>query len=100
MAVITFRSNYGTYNVTRAVLACEPEVNSEGTTTQNVVIFETNDQQEAVSIVGKTLFLAANGHKFQSSYDVQRRTSLKPSARKQYASLLKHGYSPNIELIY
>ena len=100
MAVITFRSNYGTYNVTRAVLACEPEVNSEGTTTQNVVIFETNDQQEAVSIVGETLFLAANGHKFQSSYDGQLRTSLKPSARKQYASLLKQGYSPNIELIY
>ena len=100
MTVTTFRSNYGSWNVTRAVLACEPEVNSEGTTTQNVVIFETTDQQEAVSIVGKTLCLTASGHKFQSSYDGQRRTSLKPSARKQYASVLKQGYSPNIELIY
>ena len=100
MTVITFRSSYGTYNVTRAVLACEPEVSKDGTTTQNVVIFETTDQTETVSIVGKTLFLQADGHTFEASYDGQRRTSLKPSARKQYASVLKQGYSPNIELIY
>lgn len=100
MTVTTFRSSYGSYNVTRAVLACKPEVNREGTTTQNVLIFETTDQQEAVTIVGKTLFILANGHTFQSSYDGQRRTSLKPSARMQYASALKQGYSPSIELIY
>ena len=100
MTVTTFRSNYGSWNVTRAVLACEPEISKEGTTTQKVVIFETTDQQEAVSITGKTLFILANGHKFQSSYDGQRRTSLKPCARKQYASALKQGYSADIELIY
>jgi hypothetical protein len=50
MTVTTFRSNYGSWNVTRAVLACEPEISAEGTTTQKVVIFETTDQQEAVSI--------------------------------------------------
>jgi len=100
MTVTTFRSNYGSYNVTRAVLACKPEINNEGTKTQNVVIFETTDQQEAVSIVGKTLFLQANGHTFASSYDGQRRTSLKPCARRQYANLLNQGYSPDIELIY
>jgi len=100
MAITTFRSNYGPWNVTRAVLACKPEVSKEGTTTQRVVIFETTDQQEAVSITGKTLFMLANGHKFQSSYDGQRRTLLKPRARKQYASVLKQGYSPIIELIY
>jgi hypothetical protein len=54
MTVTTFRSNYGSWNVTRAVLACEPEISKEGTTTQKVVIFETTDQQEAVSITGKT----------------------------------------------
>lgn len=100
MAITTFRSSYGSYSVTRAVLACKPEVNAEGTTTQNVIIFETTDQTETVSIVGKTLFLAADGHTFESSYSGQRRTSLKPSARKQYASVLKQGYSPNIDLIY
>jgi hypothetical protein len=100
MTVTTFRSNYGSYNVTRAVLACKPEINNEGTTTQDVVIFEATDQQEAVSIVGKTLFVLANGHTFESSYDGQRRTSLKPCARRQYASVLKQGYSPDIELIY
>jgi hypothetical protein len=100
MTVTTFRSNYGSWNVTRAVLACEPEISKEGTTTQKVVIFETTDQQEVVSITGKTLFILANGHKFQSSYDGQRRTSLKPCARKQYASALKQGYSADIELIY
>lgn len=100
MTVTTFRSSYGTYNVTRAVLACEPRVSDEGTTTQDVLIFETTDQTETVSIVGKTLFLQADGHTFESSYDGQRRTSLKPSARNQYASALKQGYSPNIELIY
>ena len=100
MTVTTFRSSYGTYNVTRAVLACQPEISAEGTTTQNVLIFETTDQQEAVSIVGKTLFLQADGHTFEASYDGQRRTSLKPCARKQYASALKQGYSADIELIY
>ena len=100
MAVTTFRSNYGSWNVTRAVLACKPEVSKEGTTTQRVVIFETTDQQEAVSITGKTLFILANGHKFQSSYDGQRRTVIKSQARKIYATDLKDGYSPSIELIY
>ena len=100
MTVTTFRSSYGTYNVTRAVLACQPEISAEGTTTQNVLIFETTDQTEAVSIVGKTLFRLANGHTFESSYDGQRRSSPKPSARKQYASALKQGYSADIELIY
>jgi len=100
MTVTTFRSNYGSYNVTRAVLACKPEINNEGTTTQDVVIFETTDQQEAVSIVGKTLFMLDNGHTFESSYTGQRRTLLKPCARKQYANVLKQGYSPDIELIY
>jgi hypothetical protein len=100
MTVTTFRSNYGSWNVIRAVLACEPEVSKEGTTTQRVVIFETTDQQEAVTITGKTLFKMANGHKFQSSYDGQRRTVTKPRARKVYAIDLKDGYSPNVELIY
>jgi hypothetical protein len=100
MTVTTFRSSYGTYNVTRAVLACEPEVSAEGTITQNVLTFETTDQTEAVSIVGQTLFLQSNGHTFQSSYDGQRRTTLKASARKQYASALKQGYSPDVALIY
>jgi len=100
MTVTTFRSSYGTYNVTQAVLACQPEISADGTTTQSVLIFETTDQQEAVSIVGKTLFLQSDGHTFQSSYDGQRRTLLKPCARKQYASALKQGYSPDIELIY
>ncbi len=100
MTITTFRSSYGSYNVTRAVLACQPETNTEGTTTQSILIFETTDQTETVSIVGKTLFLQTNGHTFEASYDGQRRTSLKPSARKQYASALKQGYSANIELIY
>ena len=100
MTVTTFRSSYGSYNVTRAVLACQPEVNAEGTTTQDVLIFETTDQTEAVSITGKTLFLQTDGHTFSSSYDGQRRTCLKPSARKQYAGALRQGYSPNVELIY
>jgi len=100
MTVTTFRSSYGTYNVTRAVLACQPEISAEGTTTQNVLIFETTDQQEAVSIVGKTLFLQADGHTFEASYDGQRRTSLKPCARKQYARALQEGYSADIALIY
>ena len=100
MTVTTFRSNYGSWNVIRAVLACEPEVSKEGTTTQKVVIFETTDQQEAVSITGKTLFILANGRKFQSSYDGQRRTVTKPQARRVYAIDLKDGYSPNVELIY
>lgn len=100
MTVTTFRSSYGSYNVTRAVLASHPEINAEGTTTQNVLIFETTDQTETVSIIGKTLFLQADGRTFESSYQGQSRTSLKPSARKQYASALNQGYSAGVELIY
>ena len=100
MTISTFRSRWGSYNVTRAVLACEPETNSEGTTTQRVVTFETTDQTEAVSIVGQTLFLCPDGHTFQSCYDGQRMTLLKPEARKVYGLRLKEGFSPETALIY
>ena len=104
MTVSTFPSRYG-YNVTRAVLACEPETNSEGTTTQNVVIFETSDVNEnidrnTVSIVSKTLFLCADGHTFESCYQGQRMTLLRPQARKVYSLRLKEGFNPETALIY
>lgn len=105
MTISTFRSRWGSYNVTRAVLAKKPETNSEGTTTQNVVIFETSDVNEdidrnAVSIVGKTLFRCADGHTFESCYDGARTTLLRPEARKVYGIHLKDGYSPETPLIY
>ena len=100
MTVSTFRSRWGSYNVTRAVMAMEPETNSEGTTTQNVVTFETTDQTETVSIVGKTLFRCEDGHTFESCYDGQRMTLLKPQARKVYGLRLKEGFSPETPLIY
>ena len=100
MTVSTFRSRWGSYNVTRAVMAMEPETNNEGTTTQNVVTFETTDQTETVSIVGKTLFLCEDGHTFESCYDGQRMTLLKPQARKVYALRLKEGFSTETPLIY
>jgi hypothetical protein len=55
---------------------------------------------ETVAIVGKTLFRRPDGHTFEASYDGQRRTSLKPCARKQYARALAQGYSPDVDLIY
>ena len=100
MTVSTFRSRWGSYNVTRAVMAMEPETNSEGTTTQDVVTFETTDQTETVSIVGKTLFRCEDGHTFESCYDGQRMTLLKPQARKVYALRLKEGFSTETPLIY
>ncbi len=100
MTVTTFPSLYGAYTVTRAVLACKSETSTEGTITQRVLIFETTDQSETVNIVGKTLFLQANGHTFASSYSGQRRTSLKLNARKQYISALEQGYCANTQLIY
>jgi hypothetical protein len=99
MTVTTFPSAYG-YEVTRAVLACEPGTDKEGTVTQDVMIFETTNITETVSIVGKTLFLMPDGHTFQSSYEGQRRTLLKPDARKQYAKILREGYKPDVALIY
>ena len=105
MTISTFRSRWGSYNVTRAVLACEPETNSEGTTTQRVVIFETSDVNEdidrnAVSIVSKTLFLCPDGHTFESCYQGQRTTLLRPEARKVYGLRLNEGFSPETALIY
>ena len=41
MTVTTFPSAYGSYSVTRAVLACQPRISAEGTTTQDVLVFET-----------------------------------------------------------
>ena len=104
MTVSTFPSKYG-YNVTRAVMALEPTTNSEGTTTQDVVIFETTDvnadiDRNTVKIVGKTLFLCEDGHTFQSCYDGQRMTLLRPEARKVYALRLKEGFSTETPLIY
>lgn len=100
MTVSTFPSRYGSYAVTRAVIACPPEITAEGTTKQRVLIFETTDQAETVSICGKTLFLLPCGHKFQSSYDGQRRTSLKHCARRQYSRALAEGYEASTDLIY
>ena len=105
MTVTTFRSRWGSYNVTRAVLACEPETNSEGTTTQRVAIFETSDVNEdvdrnAVSIVTKTLFLCPDGHTFESSYQGESTTLLRPKARKVYEIYLADGYSLETPLIY
>ena len=105
MTITTFRSRWGSYNVTRAVLACEPETNSEGTTTQRVVIFETSDVNEdtdcnTVSIVSKTLFLCPDGHTFESCYDGQRMTLLRPKARKVYGLRLQEGFSAETPLIY
>ena len=105
MTVSTFRSRWGSYNVTRAVLAQQPETNSEGTTTQNVVIFETSDVNEdidcnAVSIVSKTLFLCSDGHTFESCYQGQRMTLLRPEARKVYGLRLNEGFSTETPLIY
>jgi len=99
MTVFTFPSRYG-YNVTRAVLAMEPETNSEGTTTQNVVTFEANDISEAVSIVSKTLFLCEDGHTFESCYQGQRMTLVKEQARKVYLLRLEEGYKVETALIY
>lgn len=105
MTISTFRSRWGSYNVTRAVLAKKPETNSEGTTTQNVVIFETSDVNEdidrnAVSITSKTLFLCSDGHTFESCYQGQRMTLLRPEARKVYGIHLADGYSSETALIY
>ncbi len=100
MPVSTFCSRWGSYTVTRAILACESETNNEGITTQRVVTFETTDQTDAVSIVGKTLFLCDNGHTFESCYDGQRMTLLKTQARLVYKLRLKEGFSPETDLIY
>jgi len=100
MTVSTFRSRWGSYNVTRAILACESETNSEGTKKQSVVTFETTDQTETVSIVSKTLFLHDDGHTFESCYDGQRTTLLKTEARKVYGLRLREGFSPETALIY
>ena len=81
-------------------MACEPETNNEGTKTQRVVIFETTDQTEAVSIVSKTLFLCPDGHTFQSCYQGQRMTLIKQKARKVYSLRLKEGFNPETALIY
>ena len=105
MTVTTFRSRWGSYNITRVVMAKEPETNSEGTTTQRVVTFETSDVNDdidlnAVSIVSKTLFLCPDGHTFESSYQGESTTLLRPAARKVYAIHVADGYSTETPLIY
>ena len=105
MTVTTFRSRRGNYNITRVVMAKQPETNSEGTTTQRVAIFETSDVNEdidlnAVSIVSKTLFLCPDGHTFESSYQGESTTLLRPEARKVFERWLADGYSLETPLIY
>jgi len=104
MTVTRFRSRYGAYDVIRAELAMPAETNSEGTTTQAVITYETAEgfhgDLQPVSITGATLFRLANGHTFTSSYDGQRRTLNREQARKQYQASLRGGYSPSIERLF
>lgn len=104
MSITTFPSAYGPYMVTRARLAMPAVTNSEGTTTQSVITFETASQfegdQQPVSIVGATLFVQANGRQFSASYDGQRRTVSRERARKQYRAALRTGYSPAIDWLF
>lgn len=94
MTVTTFPSRWGGYNVTRVTLACTPEPlrGSDGTVTQAVLTMEMTDQSETVRVAGATLFKDAAGRVRRVSYDGQRRTMLKPGARKLYRSLLQQGY--------
>jgi hypothetical protein len=104
MTVSRFRSRYGAYDVIRAELALPVETNDEGTATQAVITFETAEgfhgDLQPVSITGATLFRQANGHTFTASYDGQRRTVSREKARKQYAAVLRQGYSPDIERLF
>lgn len=104
MTVSTFASAYGPYTVTRAELACPPTTNSEGTTTQAVLTFETatfNDgHQQPVRVTGATLFVDCNGRQHSASYQGQQRTLGREKARKQYLAALQQGYSPAIERLF
>jgi hypothetical protein len=104
MTVTTFPSSYGNYTITRAELACQPTVNSEGTTCQNVITFETStfpdDDQQPVRVVAATLFRAADGHTFSSSYQGQQRTVSREEGRRQYRRVLQEGYSPAIDRLF
>lgn len=104
MTVSRFRSQWGSYDVIRAELAMPAETNSEGTTTQNVITFETAEafdgDHQPVSYVGATLFKGADGHTFQSSYQGQRQTLSREQARKVYRSVLQQGYSPDVQRLF
>ena len=95
MTVTTFQSRWGAYKITEVRLACLPEKlrGCDGTVTQRVVNITANDISEAVTVASATLFKDASGKVRSVSYDGQRRTMLKPQARKVYRSLLQQGYS-------
>jgi len=104
MTISTFASTYGPYTVTRAELACPPTTNSEGTTTQDVLTFETatfsDGSQQPVRVTGTTLFVDCNGHQHSASYQGQQRTLNREQARQQYRQALQQGYSPAIERLF
>ena len=97
MPVTTFPSRWGPYTVTQVTMACEPAElkGCDGTVTQDVMTMEMTDQSETVSVIGGTLFKDRRGEVRRVVYDGQRRTVLKPAARKLYRSLLRQGYDPD-----
>jgi hypothetical protein len=94
MGAITFRSRWGDYNVTRVTLACEPEplAGTDGTITQRVATFESNDMSDVMTVTWQTLFRSEDGRLRHVCYDGQQRTMLKPRARQLYRRLLRDGY--------
>jgi len=99
MGAITFRSRWGDYNVTRVTLACKPETLAftNGTITQRVATFESNDMSEAMTVTCQTLFKSEDGQLRHVCYDGQQRTMLKPRGRELYRRLLRDGYSLDID---
>lgn len=82
MAVRTFQSRWGGYQVTEVELACKPEPQDDGTQRQAVMRMRMTDMNDVVTIASWTIWVRPDGtahHGNGHSY-----TTLKPKARERY----------------
>lgn len=87
MAVRTFQSRWGGYQVTEVELACKPEPKDNGWIHQSVMRIKTNDISEACTVASWTIFLRPDGTHFTSNG--HSFTTTKEKARKHYLKAIK-----------
>lgn len=82
MAVTTFQSRWGNYQVIEVKMSCKPEPQADGTIRQSVMSIKTTDSQDATTICSWTIWLRPDGTSF--SGNSHRFTTSKAKAREHY----------------
>jgi hypothetical protein len=96
MTVETFKSQWGDYTVTKAVLRSPIKVYPDGAQFQDCVYFESTDISETVQTVIKGRGKRPDGTLMLDNGWGIRKAMLKPSARDMWRKYIAKGYSTEV----